>query len=466
MATRSYTIVSHYTPPTSDHNDDAPGSADEGSEGDELEQEKIWQTGPLYKSRSADSDIYVSHRAAHPPRFVPAVLSHEAHETFSLSEQSTTAFQLERSRPLADSEKEGLGSWYKSLRSTTDSKVQEAQSTIGPVVSTEIPASTPPPTHSPRRTVHTKPKPSKKRKTRPHDWFILNALPTSTQTSHPSSTTFSSSSSLADILSRAPPPLPGSNDPKFIPPLRTKLGPGNRGYILLAQQGWKEGEGLGSWRTRPITQSLAAAEDEAQGSDAAVEGGELGLVDAAESTSPMGEDSRETDVPDASVKTPQIIDLTVSDDDSAYESSEDIIPSSLPLPEPSATEIDDVREDLDPSRTVLLAPLKTYLKSDRLGIGARPKPSSSFASLHHSRTQKHTSSTTSNTSSTSVKRKPLTDTAQAMYDARDKERRKREEEHRALMLRLKGGKRGSKGFAAVKREDERRRKDLLAYMNS
>ena len=50
------------------------------------------------------------------------------------------------------------------------------------------------------------------------------------------------------------------------------------------------------------------------------------------------------------------LDLTVSDDDSAYKSSEDIIPSSLLPPEPSATDIDDAREDLDPSRTVLLAP--------------------------------------------------------------------------------------------------------------
>src|ERR1700733_9364252 len=106
MATRAYTITSHYTPPVSD--DGASSSAGEDPEGNELEeQEKIWQTGPLYKSRSADSDVYVSHRAAHPPRFVPAVLSHD---DLPLWGQFLTTSQPEK--PLVTSENEGLGSWY------------------------------------------------------------------------------------------------------------------------------------------------------------------------------------------------------------------------------------------------------------------------------------------------------------------------------------------------------------------
>jgi len=455
MATRAYTITSYYTPPVSD--DGAGSSAGEDSEGSELEQEKIWQTGPLYKSRSVDSDVYVSHRAAHPPRFVPAVLSHD---DLPLSGQSITKSRPEK--PLVTSENEGLGTWYKSLRNTVESEVRDAHDPApvifsGPSTST---ASIRLPTHI---TTQPEPKPSKKRKSRAQDWFIHNALATSALTSHQSSaaaSSASSSSSLADILSRAPPPLPGSNDSKFTPPLRTKLGPGNRGYALLAQQGWKEGEGLGSWRTRPIAQSFTKSMIEGSG---IAEGSE----DAVKYAPAVGEESGGAAASGASMKTPQIVDLTASDDDPTSDSVEDFL-SSLPPSETQAADIDDVQKGLDPSRTVLLAPLKTYLKSDRLGIGAHRGRllSSSTSSLRHSQPQEQISSTTPHGSSTLAKRKPLTDTAQAMYDARDRERRRREEEHRALMLRLKGGKRGSKGFAAVEQEEKMRRRDFLAYMNS
>jgi hypothetical protein len=457
MATRSYTIISHYTPPVSD--DNAPPPASEESEGDELEQEKIWQTGPLYKSRSADSDIYVSHRAAHPPRFVPAVLSHD---TLSLSGQAAAASQPEKSS--VNAEKAGLGRWYKSLKSTVDPKVQSPSE---PAAFAEPPMFTAPPPLPARL----EPTSSKKRKARSQDWFIRNALSTSpSRQSSATASTASSSSSISEILSRAPPPLPGSSDPKFLPPLRTKLGPGNRGYALLAQQGWKEGEGLGSWRTRPIAQSFADSRAEGSGATVGLDSVETNDPRSANSVAhapAVDEEIREAVVPNVTVNARNIVDLTVTDDDDSIdESSEDIL-LSFPPPEPSAADLEDAQRGLDPRRTVLLAPLKTYLKSDRLGIGAhrRAPPSSSSSSPRHSQTQRHAQSAAPRGSLPSLKRKPLTDTAQAMYDTRGKERRKREEEHRALMIRLKGGKRGSKGFSAVKREEERRRRDLLAYMN-
>lgn len=449
MATRSYTILSHYTPPS--RNEIASSSAGEEFEGDEQEQEKIWQTGPLYKSRSADSDAYVSHRAAHPPRFVPAALSHE---TLPFPRQPATAPRSEKSP--AGTEKAALGGWYNSLQTTMGPKVltpSEPAVFVGALVSAAH-------SHSPAR-----PEPTySKKRGRSQDWFIHNALSTSRSTSRQSSaatSTASSSSSLAEILSRAPPPLPGSFDPKFLPPLRTKLGPGNRGYALLSQQGWKEGEGLGSWRTwtegRPY---------QAERSGAIMESDSVqkvsGSTNAAVDEEPIGV------VLDTSVKIPQIVDLTLSDDDDFIDKSSEDFPSPSLLPKPLAASIEDALKGSDPSRSILLAPLKTYLKSDRLGIGAHRRilSSSTSSSPRHGESRRHAQPTTLRGSFSHAKQKPLTDTAQAMHDIRDREQRRREEKHRALMIRLKGGRRGSKGFAAVKREEERRRRDFLAYMKS
>lgn len=51
----------------------------------------------------------------------------------------------------------------------------------------------------------------------------------------------SSVSTLADMLARNPPPSSG----RFQPPVWLAIGPSNKGYAMLEQSGWTEGEGLG-----------------------------------------------------------------------------------------------------------------------------------------------------------------------------------------------------------------------------
>ncbi|KAF8307463.1 hypothetical protein DL93DRAFT_130223 [Clavulina sp. PMI_390] len=309
---------------------------------------------------------------------------------------------------------------------------------------------------------HSRSTPSKslKRKHRPQDWFIQSALSSrsSSQSSTPSSRP---ESSLADILSRAPPPLPGSGEERFVPVMRTKLGPGNRGYAMLAGKGWKEGEGLGAWRIqRDVHTGTTDGEPEGGPSRSA--------------TGPITERTQGNGAPTPeSGDDPNVIDLTLDDSDEGYSDEDDAFvgtadnePSSsqaASLNPPSLVQNDPLPPH-DPSRTVLLQPIKTYLKPDKLGIGASiptSKPSGTGGSA--TTRQGHSSV---QASSSKTKRQPFTDTAQAMFDHREMQRRKRAAEHKALMMRLKGGRKGSKGFAAVKKEEDRRRADLLAYMNS
>ena len=53
-------------------------------------------------------------------------------------------------------------------------------------------------------------------------------------------------STLADLLSRNPPPRP--SEPTFRPPVFLTIGPSNKGFAMLERKGWQEGEGLGSAR--------------------------------------------------------------------------------------------------------------------------------------------------------------------------------------------------------------------------
>lgn len=170
----------------------------------------------------------------------------------------------------------------------------------------------------------------------------------------------------------------------------------------------------------------------------------------------------------------ELIDLTLSDsepdsDRGFSEPDEDDIP--IEGETPPASPVPDLRlvAPAETDRTILLAPLKTYLKSDRLGIGATRHPSSSSSKPSTSSDSVSASQITPSNSlqGPRLKRKPFTDTSQAMYtykELREAKRHRRFEE-----LRNKGKsqrKRGSRGFANTTKEENQRRKDMLAYMNS
>lgn len=223
---------------------------------------------------------------------------------------------------------------------------------------------------------------------------------------------------------------------------------------MLSQKGWQEGEGLGAWRMRNST--TAVSEPMASEETEVVELGPETLG-AGPSTESMPSLSRGVEV----------IDLTNDDDsDSDDENEVDFLSlqPKLEISEEAHSHPLIPNPSYGSSGTVLLQPIATYLKPDKLGIGASFRPST-FRTQSKNPTSSRSQSQTK-PQPPAPKKQPFTDTAQAMYDRRDRIRRAREAEHRASMSRLKGGKKGSKGFALVKKEEERRRQDLLAYMHS
>ena len=269
---------------------------------------------------------------------------------------------------------------------------------------------------------------------------------------------------MADILSRAPPPLP--SEARFAPLVKTKIGPANKGYNLLEKRGWKEGEGLGAWR-RPqsdsgITPPTDPVKSEVEDADA------LEKLPTSKSLPHSYHSPEYANPNDTSGPSREIIDLTLSDDDEVIEVSDDddeneddLVSSLDAVPPPVPAPLDN--SQIDPSRTVLLTPIPTFLKPDRLGIGASYQSKSSTS-------QSRPSSSSSNPQPPrpKPKPKPFTDTSQAMHipSVRDVRLTQQLAAHRKKGAELRGGRRGSKGFASVKKEEDRRRRDLLAYMNS
>lgn len=227
---------------------------------------------------------------------------------------------------------------------------------------------------------------------------------------------------------------------------------------MLASQGWKEGEGLGSWR-----------KDNQRTTET-----ETDLVNNGAGDFNVDEEQKNVEVIEVDSDGREIVDLTLLDSDSESDgglpqANEDDIPLGNPLPPVSPALDSPLSIPTEGDRTVLLAPLKTYLKSDRLGIGAaydRPSSSSRSSSNSHS-TRLHPSSSSSQQLKPKPKPKPFTDTSQAMYSSkelREARRIKRLEELRNAGKSQR--KRGSSGFANVTKEENQRRKDTLIYMNS
>ncbi len=95
---------------------------------------------------------------------------------------------------------------------------------------------------------------------------------------------------------------------------------------------------------------------------------------------------------------------------------------------------------------VLLQPIPTYLRPDRLGIGASLKKGDSLA-----------------------QKTKLVDTSQAMHVSRNRKELNRAKQSRQSALiskQIKGGKKGARAFKTMRNDEEWGRRDLLAYMNS
>lgn len=228
--------------------------------------------------------------------------------------------------------------------------------------------------------------------------------------------------SLADILTRNPPPLP--YEPKYEPPVFLSIGPSNKGFAMLEKRGWKEGEALGlaADRIRKINRErgrrgglgfhqapvvdmgwlkIDTCGKELLSNESTRGRGKLGpFANVKKELKPVASDDDEV----VELRNVDVIDLTMSDEEEGSTKPAYHPVTSLFIPEygdasPSVPlscnrkkeaddfandpEIDDVLfDDAAPSteadgyeRKALVTPLPTTLKFDRLGIGLKAKVS-------------------------------------------------------------------------------------------
>ncbi|KAI9508895.1 hypothetical protein F5148DRAFT_835197 [Russula earlei] len=241
------------------------------------------------------------------------------------------------------------------------------------------------------------------------DWFISRAISQALSASAPPTPRPSAGGggggSLAEMLARHPP----SARP-FRPPVFLHLGPSNKGWAMLQNQGWSEGEGLGAASASRVgggggdaragTSRLTKEERKAKGTRSDSPSHE-GTTEEAEMEHVLLVDDDDDDDDDPVIevrrKTPApVIDLTQCDieeeegdeDDAEHDRPSSLSPSPplspspslAPIPFPASAAdpiIDRTTSDPRAAQTALLTPLPAILKSDRLGIGLKARTESS-----------------------------------------------------------------------------------------
>ncbi|KAI0276499.1 hypothetical protein BGY98DRAFT_985502 [Russula aff. rugulosa BPL654] len=405
-----------------------------------------WQT------ESSSAGFHISRRLANAPKFVPALLSYD-----EWGNASTPTYA--KSTPTSSDSPHGdLASWYRSLSRQGPNPTlpqQQSSSRSSSATRHRTPEATPEPSSSspsitapvPSSSIHatgtlasSSPQVESRRRHRGgHDWFISRAISQSQSASAPPSPR--PSESLADILSRYGP----STEP-IRPPVFLHLGPSNKGWAMLQNQGWSEGEGLGAgsrrndayvkketlqtekWKGKkrmrfdsqsppvpalgmlptstPLSQERATKEEQE----------EVILIDD-DDEDPISDDEGEDE--DDSDDNNDIID-----------ESDDYDDLNSRAPPPTASD-DDPRA----TQTALLTPLPTVLKSDRLGIGLKAKTEGPYRS--------------------SVKRVTHNAAALAAHVKAAEDRRRTQ--------RLLG--KGRRAFARADRLERERRQNMMAYLS-
>lgn len=351
MATTAYTIYSHYDPATQREQLERE-TGQRPPAGPEIDSADAWEV---------EAQLAFPKRQLPPPRFVPAV-----------GERAPAPSRPPRSTPTSD-----VAIWYRSL---TEPKASTSRP-MSPVSAAPAPA---------------RPVPRERRSK--NNWFIMNAISSSSDSAPTAAT--AAPSTLADILARDPPPLP--HQERYKPPVFLALGPANKGFAMLQNSGWSEGEPLGPdvARRPPTREDMIAAP--AVKREIKVE-----VLDV--------------DEPIRKSAPAEIIDLTMADSESD---------------EPEAVEQDTPVSIGEGSRKALITPIATVLKSDRLGIGLKAKTTGPYRE--------------------SLKRITHNEAALAAHvNAAE-----------ALKKQKKLVGRGHRGFARLRKAEETHRRDLLAYMNT
>lgn len=389
MATVTHHIYSHYDPQQREVLERETGQIPE-----DKDSEDPWQT---------ESSFGPQRRLTAAPTFVPATISYDE---WGFPENGYG--DIVQPPPLGDGNPgRELAGWYRSMQR----RESVAHSPDQPNAADTSSPSSPPKA--------TKVKIEKRNK---NNWFIMKAIQ-SEEGSSASPTP--PPPTLADILERDPPPT--ATQERFNPPVWLHLGPSNKGFAMLQQSGWNEGEGLGATVVRRVNDvtSFTSGRERGAGLER-MSGGreEEGAVKREGSDVPLDRDVQvipETD----------IIDLTLSDSDG--EGSEDgsnadaDVQPALPTTYPPPKERH--------SQKALLTPIPIILKSDRLGIGLKAKTIGPFR----------------------ASKKRVTHSAAAMAAhiraAEEAKKNKREVG------------RGRRGFERVQKREEENRKRMLAYLN-
>ncbi|KAJ3715365.1 hypothetical protein C8R42DRAFT_680723 [Lentinula raphanica] len=372
MATTAYTIYSHYDP----------------ADREKLERETLQlQEHDGDGAWEAEGVKAFKRKQAPPPRFVPATST----SSLNIDDWSTPGAGPSTTSSASSSTNE-VSEWYRSMVSFADIKQLDR---IAPMPSSRSTSS-----QTTTTTTVTHKKPTK------NDWFIQKALASDT----PAQTRQTSSHSLADILARNP--LPAPNEERFKPPVFLAIGPSNRGFAMLQNKGWNEGEALGQdvVRRRRLQRNDPSPWIKEEVVETSVGDGEI----------------RE-------IKKTLLIDLTISDSESDLEPEPDLEEGEPEDVDTPTANQQSLRLD---GRKALLTPLPTVLKSDRLGIGLKAKTVGPYKE--------------------SVKRVTHNAAALAAHYQRAED---------ARMRREKWG-RGRRGFARREKEERIRRQNMLSYMNS
>ncbi|KAJ7069756.1 hypothetical protein C8F01DRAFT_526797 [Mycena amicta] len=193
MATTAYTITSHYDPADRERLERETGQYQDSAEAWEIEAKLAFKRRRLPPA----------------PRFVPA---------------SETSVASPR-EPAPSTSVDDVGGWYRQLaRNENDSKARH----IPPSNPSVFAAAAPRIPERKTRIPKTK-----------NNWFIMNAIESEMESEPAPAPT----ATLADILERDPPPLP--HEPQHKHPIWIALGPGNKGFSMLQNSGWVEGQALG-----------------------------------------------------------------------------------------------------------------------------------------------------------------------------------------------------------------------------
>ncbi|KAI0822211.1 hypothetical protein BC628DRAFT_1389933 [Trametes gibbosa] len=381
MATVTHYIYSHYDPPKRKENLHVEGNIEE-------KEEDPWLTESTFGER---------HRIQHPPCFVSATVSYDQVNDLIGGASSAISQEVE---PQPSTH---VGGWYKSLHraGTPPAEPQPSSSPAALDVSSSLPS---PSTASIRIQGHRRPT--------KNDWFISKAI-----MSEPAPPCAPSAPTLADILSREPPPE--RKDQAFVPPVFLHIGPSNKGFAMLQRNGWSEGEALGAGAPRRTKSQKAREKRPAR----------IFLNDPQYSVkTEVLEVAADVDDEIQEIRKVEVVDLTLSESDLEEDELEafacpDMDPEPL-LPAASH------------KPTALLTPLATVLKSDRLGIGLKAKTVGPFKE--------------------SKKRVTHNQAALAAHVRANKEMRMRKN--------LLG--RGTKSFARIAKAESENRRQLIASLNA